>query len=69
MGSEKFEHKLHDERARRRRPSPGMKAGLPGTFHNLTARTGNCINCHKQQNVAGKKAPLECMECNKRENA
>jgi hypothetical protein len=46
-----------------RPPQPGMRTGLPGAFHNPTAQAGTCIDCHKQQDAAGKKAPLRCTEC------
>jgi hypothetical protein len=49
-------------------PQEGMKTGLPGCFHNPTATAGTCIDCHKLQNAAGKKAPTKCMECHKKEN-
>ena len=49
-------------------PQPGMKTGLPAAFHNPTAQAGTCIDCHKQQDAAGKKAPLKCTDCHKREN-
>lgn len=51
-----------------RPPQPGMKTGLPAAFHNPTAQAGTCIDCHKQQDAAGKKAPLKCMDCHKKEN-
>jgi len=49
-------------------PQPGMKTGLPAAFHNPMAQAGTCIDCHKQQDAAGKKAPLKCTDCHKREN-
>jgi hypothetical protein len=52
-----------------RPPQPGMKTGLPAAFHNPTAQAGTCIDCHKLQDASGKKAPLRCTECHKRENA
>jgi len=52
-----------------RPPQPGMTTGLPGAFHNPTATAGTCIDCHKTENAAGKKAPTKCMECHKKENA
>jgi hypothetical protein len=50
-------------------PQPGMKTGRQGAFHNPTAQTGTCIDCHRTQNAQGKKAPTKCMECHKKENA
>ncbi len=51
-------------------PRPGMKTGLQAAFHNSRAQTGTCIDCHKQENAKGKKAPGpgKCMNCHKREN-
>ncbi len=50
-------------------PQPGMKTGLPAAFHNPMAQAGTCIDCHKQQLAAGKKPPLKCTDCHKKENA
>lgn len=49
-------------------PQPGMKTGLQAAFHNPTAQSGTCIDCHKQQNAAGKKAPSKCTDCHRKEN-
>ena len=38
-------------------------------FHNATATGGTCIDCHKTQNAAGKKAPTKCAECHQKANA
>jgi sRNA-binding protein len=46
----------------------GMKTGRQAAFHDAAARTGNCINCHKKEIAAGKKAPVKCIECHKKEN-
>jgi hypothetical protein len=48
--------------------TPPMKTIYQGAFHNPTAQSGTCIDCHKAQNAQGKKAPLNCMECHKQEN-
>jgi nitrate/TMAO reductase-like tetraheme cytochrome c subunit len=46
-----------------------MKTNTVGAFHkNATATAGTCIDCHKTQNAAGKKAPTKCVECHKKEN-
>ncbi len=50
-------------------PQPGMKTGLPAAFHNPMAQAGTCIDCHRQQLAAGKKPPLKCTDCHKKENA
>jgi Na+-translocating ferredoxin:NAD+ oxidoreductase RnfC subunit len=49
-------------------PQPGMKTGLQAAFHNPTAQSGTCIDCHKRENAKGKKAPSKCMDCHKKEN-
>jgi hypothetical protein len=46
----------------------GMKTALQAAFHNPTAQSGSCINCHKQESAQGKKAPLKCADCHKKEN-
>jgi hypothetical protein len=46
-----------------------MKTKLQAAFHNPTATTGICIDCHKAENAKGKKAPTKCLECHKKENA
>ncbi len=46
-----------------------MKTSRQGAFHNPTATAGTCIDCHKAENLKGKKAPTKCMECHKKENA
>ena len=45
-----------------------MKTKHQAAFHNPTAQSGTCIDCHKAENAKGKKAPLTCMECHKQEN-
>ena len=50
-------------------PQSGMKTARQGAFHNPTAQSGTCIDCHKMQNAQGKKSPTKCMECHKKENA
>jgi len=45
-----------------------MKTKRQAAFHNPTAQSGTCIDCHKAENTKGKKAPLTCMECHKQEN-
>jgi hypothetical protein len=45
-----------------------MKTKLQAAFHDPMAKSGTCINCHLEQNKAGKKAPTKCTECHKKEN-
>ena len=47
---------------------PPMKTKHQAAFHNPTAQSGTCIDCHKAQSATGKKPPLNCMECHKQEN-
>lgn len=45
-----------------------MKTNYQGAFHKPTGQAGLCIDCHKQSNSKGSKAPLKCMDCHKKEN-
>lgn len=45
-----------------------MKTKYQAAFHNPTAQSGTCVGCHKAQNAKGKKAPVKCTECHKKEN-
>jgi hypothetical protein len=47
--------------------TPPMKTRYQAAFHNPTAQTGTCIDCHKAENAKGKKSPLKCAECHKKE--
>jgi hypothetical protein len=49
--------------------TPPMKTKLQAAFHNPSATAGICIDCHKKEAAAGKKAPTKCGECHKKENA
>jgi hypothetical protein len=46
--------------------TPPVTTKLQAAFHNPTATAGTCINCHKTQNAAGKKAPAKCADCHKK---
>lgn len=48
-------------------PSPPMKTRYQAAFHNPTAQSGTCIDCHKAENAKGKKAPLKCAECHRKD--
>ncbi len=48
--------------------APPMKTKLQAAFHNPTAQSGTCIDCHKAEAAKGKKAPLKCTECHRKEN-
>lgn len=45
-----------------------MKTAAQAAFHAAMAKGGTCIDCHVKQNAAGKKAPMKCPECHKKEN-
>jgi len=45
-----------------------MKTKLQAAFHNPTAQAGLCIDCHKAEDVKGKKAPVKCTDCHKKES-
>lgn len=48
--------------------TPPMKTKYQGAFHNPTGQAGTCIDCHKAENAKGKKAPMKCTECHKKDN-
>jgi hypothetical protein len=45
-----------------------MKTNAQRAFHDATAKKGTCIDCHVTENAKGKKAPMKCNECHKKEN-
>lgn len=48
-------------------PAAPVKTSRQAAFHNSSAQSGVCIDCHKKEVAAGKKPPLKCAECHKRE--
>ena len=52
-----------------RSPVPPMKTKLQAAFHDPSASSGLCMDCHKQENVKGRAAPVKCLQCHKKENA
>jgi DnaJ-class molecular chaperone len=48
--------------------TPPMKTKLQAAFHNPTATAGVCIDCHKKEAAAGKKAPSKCADCHQKAN-
>lgn len=46
--------------------TPPATTGLRAAFHNATATTGLCIDCHKEQNASGKAAPVKCADCHQK---
>jgi len=45
-----------------------MKTKYQNAFHDATAKSGTCIDCHAKAVTAGKKAPKVCADCHKKEN-
>lgn len=45
-----------------------MKTNYRSAFHDPMAKAGLCVTCHMDQNTKGKKAPVKCNECHKKEN-
>jgi nitrate/TMAO reductase-like tetraheme cytochrome c subunit len=48
--------------------APPMKTKLQAAFHNPTATSGICIDCHKKEAAAGKPAPTKCAQCHQKAN-
>ena len=48
--------------------TPPVTTNLQAAFHNPTATSGLCINCHQTQNRNGKAAPEKCADCHKKSN-
>jgi hypothetical protein len=45
-----------------------MKTNVRAAFHDPMAKKGTCVDCHAKESAAGKKAPMKCAECHKKEN-
>jgi len=45
-----------------------MKTTAKLAFHDAMAKKGICADCHIKEAAAGKKAPLKCPDCHKKEN-
>lgn len=45
-----------------------MKTKTQTAFHDAMAKKGTCIDCHTKSLAAGKKVPVKCNECHKKEN-
>ena len=48
--------------------TPPMKTNYLNAFHKPTGQTGLCIDCHKQSNAKGSKAPVTCVTCHNKAN-
>ena len=46
-----------------------VAVNLQSAFHNSTANSGLCIDCHKAENASGKAAPVKCTDCHKKNTA
>lgn len=45
-----------------------MKTAARAAFHDPMAKKGTCVDCHVKQAAAGKKVPVKCADCHKKEN-
>ncbi len=50
-----------------KQPETGMKTSRQAAFHNPSAQSGTCADCHRTQIAAGKKPPQKCFDCHKRQ--
>ena len=52
------------------KPLPqGMKTSVQAAFHNPSAKSGTCIDCHVESNKSGKAAPVgTCTKCHSKAN-
>jgi Class III cytochrome C family len=46
--------------------TPPVTTKLLAAFHNPTATSGLCIDCHRTEDANGKAAPVKCAECHKK---
>ena len=49
--------------------TPPVTTKLQAAFHNPSATSGLCIDCHKTEDANGKAAPLKCADCHKKTNS
>jgi hypothetical protein len=47
-------------------PTGPVKTSLHDAFHNTSAATGVCYDCHNKEAAAGKTVPTACNDCHKR---
>lgn len=45
-----------------------MKTTIRDAYHDVAAKKGICMDCHVKEAAAGKKVPVKCNECHKKEN-
>jgi len=48
--------------------TPPVTTKLQAAFHNSTATSGLCIDCHKTEDAGGRAAPVKCADCHKKSN-
>ena len=49
--------------------TPPVTTKLQAAFHNSTATSGLCIDCHKTEDASGKAAPVKCADCHRKTSA
>ncbi len=49
--------------------TPPVTTKVQAAFHNPTATSGLCVDCHKTEDASGKAAPVKCADCHKKGNA
>ena len=47
--------------------TPPLKTSLQAAFHDPKATAGTCIECHREAVAKGKKSPVGCPQCHKRQ--
>ena len=47
--------------------TPPLKTSLQAAFHDPKAKAGMCIECHREAAAKGKKPPVGCLQCHKKE--
>jgi hypothetical protein len=51
-----------------RPPQSGMKTSRQAAFHNVSAQSGTCVDCHRKQLATGRKPPVKCLDCHRKED-
>jgi len=46
--------------------TPPVSVNSQAAFHNPTATSGLCIDCHRTEDANGKAAPVKCADCHKK---
>lgn len=45
-----------------------MKTNMRAAFHDAAGKKGLCVDCHAGEGAKGKKTPVKCQDCHKKEN-